>query len=153
MLDSVVHDLLRSEIEQIDELLMQFAGPIASSASSPPDLVQMAALASVLHSFYTGVEGILVTVAKRVDERVPTGSRWHPDLLDQSVASNGRRPAILTQEVRAGLDRYLAFRHFFRQAYSFQLRWDEMRDLVLDIRQTWTATKGDIESWLRQASG
>jgi hypothetical protein len=149
-LDKVVCEQLRSEIEQIDELFEQFAELIASSVSSEPDLVQRAALASVLHSFYTGVEAILLTVAKRVDAQVPVGARWHRDLLDQSVAATDRRPAVLTAAVRTSLDRYLAFRHFFRQAYSFVLRWDDMRDLVTEVQQTWTDAKRDIERWLAE---
>ena len=39
-------------------------------------MVERTALGSVLHSFYTGLEGIFLTVAKRVDEQVPSGNRW-----------------------------------------------------------------------------
>ena len=149
-MDKVLRQQIRSEIEQIDELFEQFAELIASSASTEPDLVQRAALASLLHSFYTGVEAILLTVAKRVDKSVPEGARWHRDLLDQSLVANDRRPAVITPAVRVSLDQYLAFRHFFRQAYSFVLRWDDMRELVGKAEKTWADVKRSVENWLKE---
>lgn len=151
MLDEVVRDQIRSEIDQIDELFAQFSELMESALAGEPDQVQLAALASVLHSFYTGVEAILLTVAKRVDERVPSGERWHRDLLDQTAAATDLRPAVLSEDVRATLDRYLAFRHFFRQAYSFVLRWGDMRDMVDDARPTWAAVRDEIMCWLRES--
>ena len=150
MLDNVVRDQIRSEIDQIDELFAQFAELMDSSLASEPDPVERVALASVLHSFYTGVEAILLTVAKRVDECVPSGGSWHRELLDQSVAATDLRPAVVSAEVRTALDRYLAFRHFFRQAYSFLLGWERRRDLVADARRTWSDAKGEIDGWLRE---
>jgi hypothetical protein len=37
----------------------------------------MTALASVLHSFYNGLENIFLSIARHVDQQVPTGDRWH----------------------------------------------------------------------------
>ena len=42
----------------------------------------------------------------------------------------------------------LAFRHFFRQAYAYVLRWEEMRDLVNGLASTWAQTKTELETWL-----
>jgi len=119
-----------------------------SALAGEPGHVQRAALASVLHTFYTGVESVLLTVAKRVDHRVPSGERWHRDLLDQSATATDRRPAVLSEQVRTSLEVYLGFRHFFRQAYTFVLRWDEMRVLVTDSRKTWSLVRNDLERWL-----
>ena len=148
MLPDAVRDLIDSEIDQIDELFAQYRDLLDRAATKEPDHVQRAALASVLHSFYTGVEGILLTVAKRVDEQVPHGSHWHRELLDQSVTATDLRSALLSGTLRNNLDRYLAFRHFFRQAYSFSLRWNEMRDLVVEANSTWSKVKGELLDWL-----
>ena len=150
MLPEVVADRIRSEMGQIDELFRQFDELIGSPPGMEPDLVRRTALAAVLHSFYTGVEAILLTVAKEVDQQAPSGPRWHRDLLDQCMERTDKRPAVISREARGSLDRYLAFRHFFRQAYSFVLRWEDMRDLVTEADGTWAKTKEEVERWLAQ---
>lgn len=45
MLPDLVRDLIRSEIEQIEDLFSQFGELMESSVSSEPDLVQRTALA------------------------------------------------------------------------------------------------------------
>ncbi len=37
-----------------------------------PNLVELAAFASVLHSFYSGIEKIFSVIAKRVDKKILT---------------------------------------------------------------------------------
>ena len=105
----------------------------------------------MLHSFYTGVEGILISIVKQIDE-VPHGARWHRDLLDRALVATDRRPAILTQAVRDSLNGYLAFRHFFRQAYSFVLRWGDMQELVSGLEPVWDNVRRDLETWLEAAN-
>ena len=118
------------------------------SAKTEPSVVERTALGSVLHSFYTGLEGIFLTVAKRVDKQVPSGDRWHRDLLDQIAAGTDLRPSLISKETKESLQTYLAFRHFFRQAYAYVLHWEEMRDLVNGLASTWARTKTEIEAWL-----
>lgn len=148
MLDKVVHDQIRSEIQQIEDLFSEFAHLLDKSAVGEPDLVERVALGSVLHSFYTGVEGIFLTIAKRVDEHVPAGDRWHRDLLDQVATSRGLRGVLISEETKKVLREYLAFRHFFRQAYTYVLRWEEMRDLVERLGPTWRQARAEIEVFL-----
>ena len=64
-------------------------------------------------------------------------------MLDDLVRDQ-LRAEILQIEEQA----YLAFRHFFRQAYAYVLRWEEMRDLVDGLASTWARTKTEIEAWL-----
>ena len=110
--------------------------------------MERAALGSVLHSFYTGLEGIFLTVAKRVDEHAPSGDRWHRDLLDQMATPAGLRGVLISEETKRVLREYLAFRHFFRQAYTYVLRWEEMSDLVKRLASTWRQARTEIEVFL-----
>lgn len=148
MLDEVVRDQIRSEIQQIEDLFVEFARLLDKSGVEEPDIVERVALGSVLHSFYTGVEGIFLTVAKRVDEQVPTGARWHRDLLDQMATPTGLRGVLISEETKKVLREYLAFRHFFRQAYAYVLRWEEMSDLVKRLVSTWRQARAEIEVFL-----
>ena len=145
MLDDITRDRIRSEIEQIDEQLVEFAALLDRSATREPNVVERAALGSVLHSFYTGLEGIFLAVAKRVDDHVPTGERWHMDLLDQVASSTQTRGAVISARTKQTLTQYLAFRHFFRHAYAHVFHWAEMRDLVEQLRSAWAEVRAEIE--------
>ena len=46
-----------------------------------PDLVEMTVLASVLHSFYNGIEAIFQLVSKEFGEDIETATHWHKELL------------------------------------------------------------------------
>ena len=50
--------LVRFEIGQIDELLARYEAVLTKVRHNEPDLIELTALASVLHSFFTGVENI-----------------------------------------------------------------------------------------------
>jgi hypothetical protein len=125
----------------IDHLLAAYADLLLQVEQKPPDLVQMTALASVLHSFYNGVESIFIIIAKEIDDAVPTGDRWHRDLLEQMGMANEFREAVLPLPIQLQLQNYLAFRHYYRHAYSFFLRWEELRELVLPLTAVWDQTR------------
>ena len=150
MLDDNVRAQIRSEIQQISDLFSEFAPLLAKPATAEPDAVEKTALASIIHSFYTGIEGIFLVIAKRVDEQIPTGERWHRDLLDQISKPNSLRAFVITADTKEALQNYLAFRHFFRQAYVYVLRWEEMRDLVVQMESTWITVKKEIETFISQ---
>ncbi|ACB84622.1 hypothetical protein [Natranaerobius thermophilus] len=74
----------------------------------------MTALASVLHSFYNGIENLFVAVAKNIDKYVPKSSNWHKELLKQMLKENEVRGPLISEDLRNKLIEYLAFRHFYR---------------------------------------
>ena len=51
------------EIGQIDQLLAVYADLVERVQQRPPDLVEMTAMASVLHSFYNGLENIFLSIS------------------------------------------------------------------------------------------
>jgi hypothetical protein len=121
-----------------------------------PDLVEITALASVLHSFYNGLENIFLSIAKGIDADVPTGSQWHRDLLAQMAQSTSNRAPVLTVETAHQLADYLGFRHFFRHSYSFFLDWNEMERLILPLHEVWMQVKTELQLFvdkLDSASG
>ena len=69
------------EIEQIDQLFLVYVDLLERARQGTPNLVEMTVMASVLHSFYNGMENIFLSIAKGIDSEVPTGSQWHRDLL------------------------------------------------------------------------
>jgi hypothetical protein len=140
------------EIGQIDQLLAAYADLLERVCHHIPDLIELTALASVLHSFYNGLENIFLAIAKGLDQQVPAGSQWHRDLLVQMAKATANRNRVLSEELARKLADYLGFRHFYRHSYSFFLEWYEMRELVAPLQSLWTRVKGELGEFLEQLS-
>jgi hypothetical protein len=138
------------EIAQIDRLLNTYQKLLQEAQDAEPDLVALTALASVLHSFYTGVENIFTTVAKEIDQQLPDGSRSHSDLLLQMTSSTVNRNSVVDIEMAKQLATYLGFRHFYRHSYSFLLDWAKQGDLVLELPDLWKDLRTDLERFLEE---
>lgn len=143
---------IKFEIEQIDRLLESYEDLLAKTHRTTPDLIEITAIASVLHSFYNGLENIFLTIAKGIDQESPTGSQWHRKLLTQMAKPTSHRPAVLTIETMHQLVDYLGFRHFYRHSYSFFLEWSELEKLVTTLPHTWEKTKGEIKDFVADLS-
>ncbi len=97
---------------------------IRKAAQTPPDAIELSALAAFLHSFYTGIENIFKRVAVEIDHALPAGEFWHKRLLEAMTTGNSQRGTVISTDLAARLKQYLQFRHVFRQAYTLDLRWD-----------------------------
>jgi hypothetical protein len=136
------------EIEQIDRLLMAYTDLLDRVQQRIPDLIEITAVASVLHSFYNGLEHIFSSIAKGFDRQVPTGSQWHRDLLVQMTHETSNRGRIISTELAQKLTDYLGFRHFYRHSYSFFLDWAELRELVTSVRDVWAQVRQELREFV-----
>jgi len=136
---------IRHEVAQIDELISSFSPLLMIALSRTPDLTETTALATVLHSFYNGIENIFTIVAKEIDQHQPSGTNWHRDLIDQMAKDNKARSAIISSSGREVLVEYLSFRHFFRHSYSFHLEWEQMKSLVMNLGSNWNTIKTELD--------
>jgi hypothetical protein len=118
------------------------------STETDLDLIEVTALASVLHSFYNGLENIFLSIVKGIDNDIPTGAQSHRDLLTRMTQSTSGRAPVLTIETAHQLADYLGFRHFFRHSYSFFLDWYEMEKLVVSLPEVWAQTKAELHLFL-----
>lgn len=144
---------IQFEIEQIDQLFSAYEA-LFQRAQQPtaPNLVEITALASVLHSFYTGLENIFTSIAKGIDGDVPGGPQSHRDLLLRIGQATVHRSAVLTLETIAMLSNYLGFRHFYRHTYSFFLDWTDLKELVDPLPTAWTQVKTELLVFTRSLS-
>jgi len=136
------------EIGQIDQLLVAYADLWERTQQGTPDLVEMTAMASVLHSFYNGLENIFLSIAKGLDQEVPSGAQWHRDLLAQMTHEMANRDSIILAELAQKLADYLGFRHFYRHSYSFFLEWSELEKLVTDLPEVWDQTRKALSEFM-----
>jgi hypothetical protein len=65
------------------------------------------------------------------------------------AAPTSLRGALISESLNETLSEYLAFRHVFRQAYSFDLRWEKMSALVLDCERTFRRLETELEAFLQ----
>ncbi|MCX7840284.1 MAG: hypothetical protein N2559_12655 [Anaerolineae bacterium] len=139
-----VIDRITFEIAQIDKLFDVYAELLSRVQQRQPDTVEIAAVASVLHSFYNGVENIFLVIAKHIDQNVPTGTQSHRDLLLQMTKRNRWRSNVISTETAQRLADYLGFRHFYRHSYSFFIDWNELQKLVHRLSAVWVQTKSEM---------
>jgi len=144
---------LEFEVGQIDHLFEVYADLLERARENTPDVVEITAMASILHSFYNGLENIFLAVAKGIDKDVPSGGQWHRDLLEQMTRATPIRNPVLTDETSVQLDEYMGFRHFYRHSYSFFLNWERLELLVTPLPEIWEQAKDEIQQFLRQIEG
>ena len=140
-----VEEQVAVERAQIDQLFAAYQATITKSSEKEPDFIELSALATMLHSFYTGIENIFKRIALEIDGNLPSGISSHSDLLTQMSQPIANRPAVTSETMQVRLSAYLSFRHVFRHAYSFQLEWDKMSELVVQSQATWQDLQAELE--------
>jgi hypothetical protein len=138
------------EIAQIDNLLKETSPLLKLSHNKTPDMVETAALGLFLHSFYNGIENIIKCIIREKYGKLPSGNKWHKELLDLSFIKNNDQKALFSDTLKVVLDDYLSFRHFIRNTYSFKITWERMEHLILDIDKNWNDIKTEINNYVEQ---
>lgn len=148
MLPDDVKKKIIFEISEIDAEIKAYKPLLKKCKTKAPDFIEMTALASGLHSFYNGIEKIFVIISKDIDNCVPSGQKWHNELLKNVKIKNRKRQSIITEETFNNLRKYLLFRHYYRHSYSWRLKWDEFSNLVLNLEQIWQNIKSEIINFI-----
>ena len=132
------------EIDKIDELLESYRDLFKKVETQRPNIIEIAALASIIQSFYMGIENILKRIAKKEKINIENQSSWHKELL-RNIADKG----IISNELWLDyLDDFRAIRHLFIHNYSHFYEWEEMKEIVMKTEDTWDKTKKEIYLYL-----
>ena len=137
--------LLRRLLAYDDDLLRKVK-------AADPNPTEVLALAGIMHSFYTGIENIFKRIAEEIDSSIPAGPRFHAELLEQMSRPSPQRPAVISDELHVILGDYMGFRHMFRHAYSFHVKWDRMSSLVLHLDETLDRLDSELQAFFGTAS-
>ena len=113
-----------------------------------PNIIEMTAAAQVLHSFYNGVESIIVLFIKYMDEKVPNDFKWHKTLFEMAFGINSKNVRIIRDDIKKNLEKYLLFRHLIRHSYGSELNWNEMGPLINKILDIWEILKTDFRIFI-----
>ncbi len=148
-------DKLRKQVaverEQLGRLLESYRPLLETCAAGPPSDIELSALAAMLHSFYNGIENTFKRASVELGDPLPSGESWHQELLDAMAKATSHRKPVISPALRGRLKEYMEFRHFFRHAYIFSLRWDRMKGLALGCEDTLRQLQSELDSFLRTA--
>jgi hypothetical protein len=147
-LDEAIRKKILFEIAQIDEAINSAKPLLDLCKLRKPDFIEKSAAALLLHSFYNGIENILLIIFKNIDKELPNGTKWHKRLLDESFEETISRKNIFRREIQETINEYLEFRHFIRHSYGFQIKWEKMEYLFSGLESTWTAMKEDLNTFI-----
>ena len=106
------------EISQIDKLINDSKPLFNLCKVKKPDFIEISAAAMILHSFYNGIENILILIFKYFDGQLPNGNKWHMELLDKAFESDNKRKNIFNNDIKDKIEEYLKFRHYCNQPRS-----------------------------------
>jgi hypothetical protein len=148
-LDEIVKIKIEHEISRIEKLFKDVKPLLDLCKIKEPDIIEMTAAAQVLHSFYNGVESIIVLFFKYKNEKLPNDIKWHKTIFEMAFGNNSKNIKIISEAVKKKLEQYLLFRHFIRHAYSSELDWNEMGPLVKEIEDIWEIIKNDFEMFIK----
>jgi len=119
-----------AEFENIDSVLSQLALLLKPKKQKYP-VADMAAIATFIHNCYNGMENVLKRILVFSDIDTKETATWHKDLLKTLLDKK-----IVSEKLYETLSNYLSFRHFFVHAYSFTLRWEELKPLAKSLKNT-----------------
>lgn len=148
-MDEAARTKAAHEISRIEKLLNDVEPLLVLCKTKDPDIIEITAAAQVLHSFYNGIESIIVLLLKYLDEDLPHDSKWHKTLFEMAFGSNSKSMGIIRNDIKTKLEKYLLFRHFIRHSYSSELEWDEMDSLIKEITDVWKIIKTDFEKFVQ----
>jgi hypothetical protein len=148
-LDNNAREKIEHEISRIDKLLNDAKPLLDLCKLKEPDFVEITATAQILHSFYNGVESVVILFLKNVHEKVPNDNRWHKTLFEIMFGQNSKNITVLRSDIKEQMEKYMYFRHFIRHSYSSELEWSEMETLVKNLEEMWKIIKIDFELFIK----
>lgn len=145
----VLKSEIQAELGKIQKVIYEIDSLYSKIKDATPSLVELSAMATFLHNFYSGVENIMKRIASALDNDIPRGTSWHADLLARMSIEIARiRKNVFSQDTINELAEYLSFRHMFIHSYGFELKWSKMHLLVESISRVFEKVKNDIEKFL-----
>jgi hypothetical protein len=149
-LDDNLKEKINHEIARIEKLLSDAKPLLDLCKIKTPDFIEITAASQILHSFYNGIESVIILFLKSINEKIPNDSRWHKTLLEITFGLNSRSVIILREDVKEQVEKYMYFRHFIRHSYSSELNWNEMETLIKDLEEGWKTIKSNFETFVER---
>jgi len=141
-------DWVLGELHAMEVALSRLQALAAGAQPCPPSQEAVAAAALYLANLYRGAERLLEALLRARGTPLPSGPRWHAELL-QEAAEPGRS-AVLDERTAARLKEYLGFRHVVLHGYAHTPSWERMLPLVEDAPGVFGDLIARVRAWLSQ---
>ena len=140
---------INDELDKIDGILERIQRGLDSI-----DVLPVAArefientIATDLADVYRGIENIFLRIAREVDMHVPTGSRWHKNLLAQMTEQRPERPPVISENIYLQLEALLDFRHKVNNIYGKELRYEKTIPHAKSIDALFASVSQDLNTF------
>jgi hypothetical protein len=118
---------IRDDLKSIDRMKAEYDTFVAAADWENPSVYDKATIGYYLHNFYNACESIFRTIAAAFENQIDAVT-WHWSILKRmKLELPTVRPPAISEELYRILDDFRAFRHVFRNAYSFELDWAKER--------------------------
>lgn len=104
-------------------------------------------IATDLADVYRGVENIFLRIAREVDTHMPTGSRWHKNLLAQMAEQRPERPPVISENTALRLEKLLEFRHKVTNIYGRQLVYEKTEEHAKSIDELFATISQEFNAF------
>ena len=136
---------INSELLKLQRLISEVIPVIETLKQREPNHIEMGYLSTTLQSFYCGIERVVLIYLKSIGDRIPNEGHWHKSILEMMFGSNSQNREIIRNDLKKRILIHLDIRHYVRHAYGFELLWSDIREIVLNLEDTWSKVKEDIE--------
>jgi hypothetical protein len=93
-LDNNLQEKIIHEISRINDLFDNGKPLLDLCKLKEPDFIESSAAALFLHSFYNGIESIVLMIFKNIGEDIPNNVQWHKELFEKTFETTDKRTII-----------------------------------------------------------
>ena len=134
----------KAELENLEKVVEEMESLLALKKTGFT-VIELSAAATFLHNFYNGVENIFKRIFKYMNFQYIQSDTWHKDMLNMSLEYK-----IINENLFNRLYDYLMFRHMFIHSYSFQIEWEKLKPLVLNLGRIYDDFNKSIMDYLTE---
>ena len=140
---------INDELDKINGILERIQRGLEKIEVVPIDIKEFIenTIATDLADIYRGVENIFLRIAREVDMHVPTGSRWHKNLLAQMTEKRPERPPVISENTSLQLEELLEFRHKVNNIYGRELRYEKTIPHAKSIDELFASVSQDLNTF------
>lgn len=150
-MDKATFSILKAELEECyRELCLIYDRLDERKANFRETIEGVDSMAYQLHNLYCAYEQFFEVVAHFFENRIE-GERYHTDLLRRmKLEIEGIRPALISDAAFPLLDELRRFRHFFRHAYTAELKPERLGELATMAYQLRDVFQQDMKGFLEK---
>jgi len=118
---------ISDDLKSMDRMKAEYDIFVSDVDWESPSVYEKATVGYYLHNFYNACESIFRSIATAFENQIDSAA-WHASVLKRmKLDIPSVRPPVISEELYRLLDDFRAFRHVFRNAYSFELDWAKER--------------------------